>query len=471
MNLIKLFTREEPIAGLEISDTDIRLALLEFNKEKSADEIKFLAEEPLAEGVIAEGVLKKTDEFIKAVKKLISGSPVKIRYVIASLPADNIYAHVFSFPKTIVGEKLEETIKLTIGFQLPVKPENVYLDWEKIEENKEQNEIFLAAGPKQYINDYINAIGAANLRPIAVEFHPLSLARAIDLPPEETILIKIVQRTSAGFFIIKNKILRFLRMLPGNFLEENFLKKEIRKLGDFYESENDLKVKPMNISEIKIIQSISGGEKFKENPSKWSISVGAGIRGLLPREKDTLISLMPVGTEEAYEYQKAITFSELISALTIGLSVFFSVVFILSWLLMNTIQERIVNRIENLNAIPLPANIMELEDRAKKFNRLIAATSELTKNISNWSKFFEELKSRTVPGVIINNISIPSINNTINMNGVAQNRAQLNLFKKNLTESDLFDGVNLPITNLEQKENIPFSVIFKIKDPAAFYDN
>lgn len=471
MNLIKLFTREEPIAGLEISDTDIRLALLEFNKEKSADEIKFLAEEPLEEGVIAEGVLKKTDEFVKTVKKLISGLPIKIRYVVASLPADNVYAHIFSFPKTISGEKLEETIKLTVGFQLPVKPENVYLDWEKTKEDNEQNEIFLAAGPKQHINDYVNAIGAANLRPIAVEFHPLSLARVIDIPPEETVLIKTVQRTSAGFFVIKNKILRFLRMLPKNFLEENFLKEETRKIGDFYESESGLKVKLIDIDQAKIVQSLSGGEKFKENPGRWMISVGAGIRGLLPREKDTLVSLMPVGTEEAYEYQKAVTFSELISALTIGLSVFFSAVFILSWLLMNTIQERVANRIENLNAIPLPTNIVELEERAKNFNRLIAATSELAKNISNWSKFFEELKSRAVPGVIINNISIPSLNDAISMNGVAQNRVQLNLFKKNLTESYLFDAVNLPITNLEQKENIPFSVVFKIKDPAIFYGN
>ena len=76
--LIKLFTREEQIAGLEISDNYLRVALLRSGKEdrkdegKSAVEIKFLAEEPLAKGVLTNGSIQNRAEFIKSVKKLMA---------------------------------------------------------------------------------------------------------------------------------------------------------------------------------------------------------------------------------------------------------------------------------------------------------------------------------------------------------------------------------------------------------------
>ena len=53
--------------------------------------------------------------------------------------------------------------------------------------------------------------------------------------------------------------------------------------------------------------------------------------------------------------------------------------------------------------------------------------------------------------------------------GVSKDRETLNLFKKSLQESPYITGVELPINNLEQKENIPFSISFHLKDPSMLY--
>lgn len=433
MNLINVFTREEPIAGLEISETYLRLAILGLK-----------VEEALTNGV------SKTE----SLKNLLKKSKTKVRYVIVSVPADNSYSRIFSFPKSLAGEKLEETMKLTVGFQLPVKLEDIYLDWEKVEtKDKEKNEIFLAAMPKTTINDYINVLNAAELKPVAIELHPQSFLRVMDLENDKTVLVKMMSKTSVGIFIIKNRVLRFSRILPENFLDEAKLELEVRKITDFYESENG-----------PIAQSIKFGE-----PDKWLISTGAATRGLLPRSKDTLISLMPIGTEQAYEFQKAVAFIEFLSSLAVGFAIFFSAAFLAIWLLIVSVQQQTLNQLEILSSLPLPQDTVELENKALKFNTLVNFSSDIIKTLPRWSFVIEELRLKTLPAISLTNVSLSSTSETINIIGIAKDRDQLNLFKKNLESSTLFREIILPLTNLEQEENIPFSISFKLKEPQKLY--
>lgn len=469
MNLLQFFTREEPIAGLEISDAVIRLALLELNKKEQV-EIKTLIEEQLPEGAISGAVIKNQLHFTEALKKILKKIEPKIRYVIISLPADNVYSRLFSFPKTIEKEKIEETMKLVVDFQLPVNARDVYLDWEKVDAPRE-NEALLAALSKKIIDSYLQAFALVGLNVVAIEFHPLSFSRVIDVPPEKSVLIKIPGKEKVGIFIIKNNNLRFSRILPGMFFsDKNSLDAEIEKIKEFYESENKDPISDIiDDNGLKIVK-IFEHPKIKKNNGDWLISVGAAFRGLLPRAEDELISLMEVGTEKAYERQKAIVFARLISGVVVGLSLFFAAVFVGAWLLITSIQNNFNKQVSNLQLITsVPPDATELEAKAKKINGLLEKTSSILQSIPQWSNLLEELKSRTVPGIFIANLSLPSPEGMLAINGVAQNRFQLNLFKKSLTESSFFSEVNLPLTNLEQKENISFSMTFRLKNPAALY--
>jgi Tfp pilus assembly protein PilN len=87
----------------------------------------------------------------------------------------------------------------------------------------------------------------------------------------------------------------------------------------------------------------------------------------------------------------------------------------------------------------------------------------------NWSILIDEINSRTVDGIIISNFIAPSVNDIISISGMASNRDTLNQFKKKLQDSPYLTSVEMPITNLEQKGDIPFSVTFRIKDPSMLY--
>jgi hypothetical protein len=435
MEILKILTGEESIAGLEINGEYLRLTLLSRKndakeKGKIKTEIKLSIEEPLEAEIIAEGAVKNKPELIKSLQKLIAKSPEKIKNLIVSIPADNVYFRIFSFPKTVSETKIEEAMKLTIGFQLPAKPEDSYLDWEKLE-SPDQNEILLAVAPKNAVDAYLESLSSAGLNPVALEFHPLSLIRAVEFADNNPFLLKISSKDGIGIFIVKNKTLKFGRVLPKNFIAgEKILKEELQRIANYFETENNLPAKFLEINELKIINALSADPLIKDN--KWFTSVGAGLRGIIPRSQDTLISLMPLGTEQAYEYQKAVSFSELVSNMIIGLSIFFAVAYLGTWSLMFTIQQKISSQVENLSNIPFPQDAVEMEEKANNLNNLANTGYEITKILPRYSIILEELRSKIGPEIKIANITINAPEEPINVVGTAQNRPQLNAFKKSL---------------------------------------
>ena len=203
MRFSRFFTREEPVAGLQISEEYLRLVSLETDYKTGEMKVAAIAEEPTPKDTIANGMVKNKDVLISSLKKL--GGKIKdgLEYFVVSIPADQVYYKMFPFPKTVSGEKLEEAMKLTVGFQLPFKIEDIYLDWEKPGENKvseETNEISLAAVRKKIIDDYLECLSKAKINAVAIEFHPLSAMRVVN-SDKETYLVsqKILPARASSF--------------------------------------------------------------------------------------------------------------------------------------------------------------------------------------------------------------------------------------------------------------------------------
>ncbi len=481
MNLVRLLTREELISGLEISDTYVRVVLLEKvkTKNKSSDKktkdteekkllIKCAQEVALSRGVIVGGVLIDQLALAKALRELIKKCGRKIRYAVVSLPPDTVFCKVFGFPKSIQGERLEESMKLTVGFQLPIKTEGAYLDWENIPTSKD-NEIFLAMMPQKVVDQYVGALEQAGIKPVAVEFYQTSIARAIEIGNQEAALIKIPTDSSNQLVVLYKQYPYFLRILPKNIFDESKIEEEERKLTDFFEAEKKVRTQVVELKDARIIYDLYDNPAIKQNNGGWLIAAGAALRGLIPRSEDALVSLMSVGTEEAYSYQKASTFAGFLSNIAIVVSIFFVAVFVGLWVFMVSAQQSVTKQVESMSAAPASAESVQLEGRAQKINGLLGVVGGLVKTFPKWDGVIEEIKARTVSGIVVTNLSLRNPDEPITLSGVAQNRAQLNLFKKSMEESPMFAGTEIPLTNLGQKDSIPFTATLKLKDPQAIY--
>jgi len=54
---------------------------------------------------------------------------------------------------------------------------------------------------------------------------------------------------------------------------------------------------------------------------------------------------------------------------------------------------------------------------------------------------------------------------------MAGDRDTLNLFRDKLKTSAILTNINLPLTNLDQKSDIPFTISFDLKNPSLLYKN
>lgn len=498
-NLLSFFTRDELIAGLEISDSFIRLAVVETlspdkssrndlnNKIEKKTRIKSLGEQILKKGIIENGEVKDKEALAEALKILLQRSDRSIGYVAVSISGKNIYTKVYSFPKTVSNEKIEESMKINIDFQLPVKKDEVYLDWEKIE-NEEHIEALLVAIPKSIVDKYNETFTKAGMRAVAIEFYGASIARSINLSKVQSSMIMIDSDEGVEIYIVKKFISKFNRFLPIKFFKEKkSFKEEVLRIINFFENEhksdvsffvsdgvgadeilNDKlsdKIIPKMKLENMIDESFSVHEDILRSPEKWLIAVGAAMRGHISRSEDTYISLMPMGTEEAYEKQKAVSFVKFLSSLMIGLCAFFTFAFVGVLVMMISIENGFNKRLNNLNALPINGSGAVLEQRADKLNNLISKAKTALDSEPKWSAIVTVLKSQisASSGIIINNFSISPTGDTVSLSGVSKNKSIFNLFKKNLDDSGLFSDIVLPQIGLFQVENIPFSLSFKFK--------
>jgi len=470
MNLIRVISNEELIGGLDIGDDYLRFSLLK--RERTILNLSSLVEEKLGPN---EGLNNKA-VFLTKLTKFVRSH--KIKYVIVSIPSDNIFIKTYSFPSAMPDEKIAEAMELTIDLRLPLKREEIYCDWMKIDEVNEKR-ILLAYIKKTQADDLILLLKKANLKTVAIESRSMSAARAIKLAKEEAVLV--VEKGSFGvsLSVISNNNPIFLQSIPGEKVDANLIK-EINKIVNYHGwmnvniknyiligslPEKLIKKIPLKILESKLTIDIKPSPK----EFKWYVSLGSSFRGLIPRKEDKVISLMEMGTEKAYKLEKANSLASFFLSISIALSIFFVAIFLAALSLVVSMRNNYDRQILSFNLNPSSANAALLREKANSFNYLIDQISSLVKTEAHWSRVVDEAKNKSVNGVIINNMSLPSADGVFTLTGVADNRETINKLKQSFESSAIFTKVEMPLTNLGKKVEIPFSLNFKMKNGEIIY--
>lgn len=486
MNIINLLRKEKYVAGIEIDDSAVRLAFFppqqkkwyfSFTKKENTVTIKkelILLEENLPKNVVDEGIVINQTLLAETLKKIWDKAKLNTNYAIVAIPDDKIYTRVFSFPKTVDQTRLKDAMTIGSSFQLPMKTEDVYLDWENIQsiQPKNINEVLLSAIPKKIAEGYIEALNMAGIKPIALESHLASIARAVKTETANAIIFTKETNDDATIFILKEQTVRFSRAVPTRFISKTKFADEVKKVKLAFESEMPKDAEPLpviDIAKANIRDEYAHFSEFTEPKTKWLVALGAAIRGSISEGSDNMISLLPIKTEEAYAYQKAATFIILIRNMTIGVSVFFVIVFLIMYFFILSLSQRVNRSIANNSASAISSEILSKESSINNINALTSTGKTILSETPVWSTFLEEIQRRNISGIAISTLIVSSPTADISIAGVAKDRLTLNQFKKTIQESPMFNNVILPITNLEQKEKIAFSISFRLKDPSELY--
>lgn len=210
---MEIFPLQPETFGLDISDLSFKICKLKKNGKKI--KIKTLGNFPLKEGVVENGEIKNEEELVRALKWALKKLKMKTKGVIASLPEEKSFVQVIQMP-VMTEEDLRSAILFEAEKYIPLSIDQVYLDCQVIQSNKEKYfDVLLSAIPKSISDSYALVLERAGLKPVAFEIESQAIVRALTKNElSQSFLIVDLGATKTSFIIFSENSIVFTACLP-----------------------------------------------------------------------------------------------------------------------------------------------------------------------------------------------------------------------------------------------------------------
>lgn len=475
---MKLFKRRKTYPSLIITEEKVQVLYL----DKSGEKVISLAEVKLDKSVVSAGEVKDQEKLILALRQLFQAAKIDERSVVVGIPENKSYTKVINLPK-LKAEELTEAVTWEAETYLPVPLEQVYMDWKVIsDEKKDEISILLIAVPKEIIDGYTHTLKKAGFYPLAYETTALSLVRLIESQEIRALVIEVglqyaVLTLSKGKAIEASSIVS-LREEEGHGI--SFLVQTINKMIKFYNEKRDDKEKVATIficgegliqSHLEeITKGTNHAVKLCPIPVKnlptnkeqnFAIVASLAMKSIEAPIDEHTINLLPPTIQEEFDQIKRHKANKLLltfSTLIISLITLSSLVVLLYFTSTRNSLES-----QKLSMPPPPT---EISSAVKATNRL-NYSSKLIVKIGSQRVFphkrLDQILQSLQSGVRIINISINENQKSLRIVGQAQTRADLLQFKDNLESKEDISNAILPLSVLQQSENINFMLSATLK--------
>jgi type IV pilus assembly protein PilM len=142
---------------------------------------------------------------------------------VLSLPESKSFVRVIQIP--IMSEsEAEKAVPFEAENFIPMPVDQVYLDWQKLDESGDKMNILLIASPKEFVDKYLNAVDQARITTLALEVESQSCLRAV-MPKnsKETALLVNMNASKTNLIMVEKGSLQFTSTVPisGNTFTES----------------------------------------------------------------------------------------------------------------------------------------------------------------------------------------------------------------------------------------------------------
>ncbi len=260
---MSLFTVPKEAFGLDISDFSIKAALLE--EKKDGFKVRSFCYLPIPGEILVGGEIKDEGKVVEALRKVVSScqiSSIKNKNVVVSVPEAKSFVRVIELPK-MEKRELKEAVQWETEQHIPVNIENVYFDWQILEEDRaylksaspkekarkgflETKEgkisVLVAACRKTLIDSYYNALVKAGFNPLVFEAESQATVRVLinETIKDKAVLIADMGGKRTSFIIFDKGAIRFTSSVA---FSGELLTKEIAvKLGTDIEEAEAIKI-------------------------------------------------------------------------------------------------------------------------------------------------------------------------------------------------------------------------------------
>ena len=200
-----IFEFDPSAFGLDVSDETVKLAKLK--KIDKYFQLESYAKTRIPKGIIERGEIQDPKKLVTIIKNLVEGvkgAPLSTSYAVCSIPEEKSFLRVIQLPKAKKDE-VAEAVKWEAENNIPMKIEDVYLDWQIIPPRSgkiKHMDVLIVATPKTIVDSYLEVFNNAGITPKVFEVESNAIVRSviadgfakeptfiIDLGPTETTFI------------------------------------------------------------------------------------------------------------------------------------------------------------------------------------------------------------------------------------------------------------------------------------------
>lgn len=139
----------------------------------------------------------------------------------------------------------------------------------------------------------------------------------------------------------------------------------------------------------------------------------------------------------------------------------FTLIIAIMLLVSKYVLDNSLARLIERNAYTIQEN-RDVVNRIDILNSKTDTINKIQKDFKKWSNFFVVFTNLTPNNISYDSVRIKYSEASIEINGVAKTRDDLTKLKDNLTNSNIFENINLPLKDLLAKENNNFTITAKI---------
>lgn len=482
----------EEVAGIEITEASLRLLLL----DPITLNIETAAEVGLPAGTISAGQVKSLANLAAALRDLkAAAGPVFAHHpsAVLALPPSLFFTQVLSLPD-IPEENFAEAARLNAIQVSPIKISEAYFDWQNLGANLEtlERELFIAVADRGAIDSYLEAARRAGIDVVAVEPWSLGLTRtfmyfASAHDKRVAFLINRISSDGVDFVVVKDGKSFFSHFFfwqdtpearGGQISADAFraiARRGIAKVSSFFTTRHKdplasaVIFTPFFQDELAAVlrdefgMKVAGyrfpvlkGETLGET---WAGALGAALRGIIPRGDDTIVSLMPIGTEELFRRKQISVYAAFWGKVFAAGLMLFTIVFALVFVFAENFRQGFVENLEVKRRSEGGALAEDLTRRATEFNELVSRVRQAE---TRERFFIEESRSVIVSAardIDIRQFSIFGDARQLRLIAFAADRGKAAEFRARLEATGKFREIDLPLALVR---SVPGGVEFTV---------
>lgn len=155
------------------------------NTSKGSIEVRNAVLKPMPEGIFKDGKIEDFKTLKEAIKNILTENKIKDKNSVLTIQSTSVITRDITLP-TVKHEELDNMVKYEIEQYLPIVATEYIIEYTLIEEVEEdgikQSKIQVAAMPKNMVENYLNLVKEAGLKPAALDIHSNAVAKLFANP-------------------------------------------------------------------------------------------------------------------------------------------------------------------------------------------------------------------------------------------------------------------------------------------------